>query len=149
MSKAVSKKHVDQTEFDRLARQVFTERDYVGEWLGYRVEEMKSDEILFAMDVKRKHLSLAGPMHGGVIAAFVDMSMGFALFPILAKKGKKCSTIEFKVNYFSPVREGETLYSRGKTKFLGKSHAVMEGHVFRKGDDKKDVAMAVGTYNIY
>ncbi len=128
---------------------VFSHPDNFGMLVGYRVDEITAGHARTSLTIEEKHISPSGMTHGGVLSTFVDFSMGAALFKAL-KKGERCSTIEFKINYISPVKLGETIYGEAKIKYQGKSHAVMECHVFRaKEEDKKDIAMALGTYNIY
>ncbi len=125
---------------------VFTHEDSFGKLVGYRIVEVSAGHSKTSLAIHEKHISPSGATHGGVISTFVDFTMGAALFKDL-KKGEQCSTIEFKINYLSPVKLGETIYGESKIKFRGKSHAVMECHVYRV--EGKDIAMAVGTYNIY
>lgn len=128
---------------------VFTHPDNFGMLVGYRVDEIEAGRARTSLEIEEKHISPSGATHGGVLSTFVDFSMGAALFKAL-KKGERCSTIEFKINYISPVKLGETIYGEAKIKYKGKSHSVMECHVFRPQEkDKKDIAMAIGTYNIY
>lgn len=126
-------------------KKIFDHPDNFGQVLGYDVEDFSEGHAKTSLKIDAHHLSPAGVTHGGVISAFVDFSMGAALFTRL-KKGERCSTIEFKINYLSPVKLGETIHCDAKIKFKGKSHAVIECHVFRV--EGKDVAFAVGTYNI-
>ncbi len=128
---------------------VFSHPDNFGMLVGYRVDEITTGHARTSLVIEEKHISPSGATHGGVISTFVDFSMGAALFKAL-KKGDRCSTIEFKINYISPVKLGETIFADAKIKYQGRSHAVMECHVFRaKEEAKKDIAMALGTYNIY
>ena len=58
-------------------------------------------------------------VHGAVMFALADAGMGAAVYATLAD-GELCATVEIKINYFKPVREGElvcvtTLVNRGKT----------------------------------
>ncbi|MFO1518705.1 MAG: PaaI family thioesterase [bacterium] len=130
-------------------KNVFHHPDNFGMLLGYEVQEISAGHARTAITIEEKHISPSGLTHGGVISAFVDFSMGAALFKALPK-GALCSTIEFKINYISPVKLGETIVGDAKIKSKGKSHAVIECHVFRpKEEDRKDVAVALGTYNIY
>lgn len=130
-------------------KNIFHHPDNFGKLLGYKVQEIEAGQARTSLTIKEKHLSPSGMTHGGVLSAFVDFSMGAALFQALPK-GHLCSTIEFKINYISPVRLGETIVGHAKIKYLGKSHAVIECHVFRpKEEARKDIAMALGTYNIY
>ena len=129
-----------------LIKKVFSHPDHFGELLGYQLVNFGEGEVRTSLQIDSKHLSPAGVTHGGVISAFVDFTMGAALFTKMGP-GLRCSTIEFKINYLSPVKLGENIFCDGKIKFLGKSHAVLECHVFR--DEGKDIAVAIGTYNIY
>jgi len=130
-------------------KNIFHYPDYFGKVLGYKVLDIEAGHARTSLAIKQKHISPSGMTHGGVLSAFVDFSMGAALFKALPK-GCFCSTIEFKINYISPVRLGETILGDARIKYLGKSHAVIECHVFRpKEEARKDIAMALGTYNIY
>lgn len=134
------------SKLDSLVQKVFSHPDNFGKLLGYDLVSFTDSSVRTSLKVEDRHLSPAGVTHGGVLSAFVDFSMGAALFTQL-KGGERTSTIEFKINYLSPVQLGETIYCDAKVKFKGKSHAVLECHVFR--EEGKDIAFAVGTYNIY
>lgn len=130
-------------------KNVFSHPDNFGRLLGYQVQEIEAGRARTSLTIEEKHLSPSGMTHGGVLSAFVDFSMGAALFRALPKD-HRCSTIEFKINYISSVKLGETIVAEAKIKFQGRSHAVMECHVFRpKEEARKDVAVSLGTYNIY
>ncbi|HKY63141.1 MAG TPA: PaaI family thioesterase [bacterium] len=134
------------SKLDALVQKVFSHPDNFGKLIGYDLESFTDTSVRTSLSIADRHLSPAGVTHGGVISAFVDFSMGAALFTQL-KSGERTSTIEFKINYLSPVKLGEKIHCDAKVKFKGKSHAVLECHVFR--EEGKDVAFAVGTYNIY
>ena len=128
---------------------IFSHPDSFGELVGYQVLEIEPGRARTTLAIEEKHISPSGVTHGGVLSTFVDFSMGAALFRALPK-GHRCSTIEFKMNYLSPVKLGETIVAEAKVKFQGKSHAVVECHVFRPQEEtRKDIAMALGTYNVY
>ncbi|MBI2336313.1 MAG: PaaI family thioesterase [Deltaproteobacteria bacterium] len=132
--------------YRQLVAAVFSHPDNFGELVGYEIVEAKENFAKTSLKIESKHISPAGMVHGGVISTFVDFSMGACLFSGL-KAGERCSTIEFKINYISTVKLNEIIYCDAKVKYRGKSHAVTEAHVYRhKG---KDIAMAMGTYNIY
>ncbi len=135
-------------ELKDVIAQIFSHPDRFGELLGYRVETAKPGEALVSLVMREDFQSPSGMVHGGVLSAFVDFAMGAAIFTKI-KKGQMCSTIEFKVNYLSPVKLGETVFALSKIKFYGKSHAVVDCHVFREHDERREIALALGTYNIY
>ena len=129
-----------------FVKQVFPHPDNFGRLLGYELVSFEDGSVRTSLTIEDKHISPSGVTHGGVISAFVDFTMGAALFTKLVDE-ERCSTIEFKINYLSPVRLGEKIFCDGRVKFKGRSHAVIECHVFR--EEGKDVAVAIGTYNIY
>ena len=96
------------------------------------------------LTVDEKHLNPNKVVHGAVILALADVGMGAAVHPTLAE-GELCATVEIKINYFKPVREGvlvctTTLVNRGKT--LANLDSVVHC-----GDML--VAKANGTYAIF
>ncbi len=134
------------SKLESLVQKVFSHPDNFGKLVGYDLESFTDTSVRTSLLIEDRHLSPAGVTHGGVISSFVDFSMGAALFTQL-QSGERTSTIEFKINYLSPIKLGEKIYCDAKVKFKGRSHAVLECHVFR--EEGKDVAFAVGTYNIY
>ena len=82
--------------------------------------------------------------HGAVAFALADTTMGGALYTTL-KTGEICSTIEIKINYFRPVREGEVLVRETQLVHRGRTTAVLESKI-TAGD--KLAAKALGTYAI-
>jgi acyl-CoA thioesterase len=122
--------------------------DVFGELLGYRVTHVapKKGMATTELKIRYEHLSPAGRVHGGVIAAFFDFACGAALFPLLKPKDF-CSTVELKVNYFRPLELKDHLVAKTQVIFKGKRLSVIHGYVYRKGE-KQPVAMATATYNI-
>lgn len=132
----------------RFGLENYQHRDHFGEWLGYQV--LKADTVRFEavtqLKLRADHLSPAGRVHGGVVAAFFDFSMGAAVFTTLKQKDF-CSTVEIKVNYFRPFNVGDCLEVRAKVMFRGNRLCVVQGECFVVGIEKV-VALAVGTFNI-
>lgn len=94
--------------------------------------------------IDEKHLNPNKVVHGAVIFALADIGMGAAVQPSLAE-GELCATVEIKINYFKPVREGDlicstVLINRGKT-LANLDASVYCGDVL--------VAKANGTYAIF
>jgi len=90
------------------------------------------------------HLNPNRVVHGAVIFALADIGMGSAVQPTLAE-GEICATVEIKINYFKPVREGElvcttTIVNRGK-RLANLDSVVYCGDLL--------VAKANGTYAIF
>jgi uncharacterized protein (TIGR00369 family) len=82
-----------------------------------------------------------GVLHGGVLYTLIDYSMGGAVTHSLPE-GEHCTTIEVKVNYLAPVREG-TLWVETNVVKQGRSLAFTESKVW--DHQARLVATASGT----
>ena len=82
-----------------------------------------------------------GVLHGGVVYTLIDYSMGGSLQPNLPE-GQFCTTIEVKVNYLAPVRQG-TLIAETEVVKEGRNVAFLECKV--KDEQGRLVATASGS----
>jgi acyl-CoA thioesterase len=61
-----------------------------------------------SLEVQQRHLQLAGVMHGGAIATLIDTAVAFAIVGA-SQPGARFTTVEMKVNYLNPIREGRVV----------------------------------------
>lgn len=122
--------------------------DQFGNWLGYQVIKIDSKAQTSEVEllIREDHLSSAGRVHGGVVAAFLDYACGAAVFSTLRKEDF-CSTVELKVNYLRPIDLGDRLVAKTQIVFRGKRLCVLHSLLFRN-KDKKPVSMATSTFHI-
>lgn len=86
-------------------------------------------------------------VHGGVIFTLADTAMSMALASLIPP-GTPFGTIEAKINYLLPVRDGELL-AEGKVVHLGGTTAVMEATVYNSSaDQRRAIAQVLGTFYI-
>jgi len=85
-----------------------------------------------------------GTVQGGFLAAMLDDAMGPALFTLL-DEGQHAPTLEMKVSFLRPAREG-TLIAEGRVVHRGGSVAFLEGTLATEGGDI--VATATATARI-
>ena len=113
------------------------------ELIDLKVAEQRAGFSRLALQVGPHHLNPHQVVHGAILYAMADTGMGAALYPTLAP-GEICATIEIKINYFKPVREGAL---RCETELVnrGKAVANLQSRVLQ-GDTL--VAMANGHYAI-
>lgn len=115
-----------------------------GKLLGIEMVERDASRSLCHVHVSPKHLNPHGVLHGGVMYSMADQGMGAAVYSVL-EEDESCATIEVKMVYLSPVRDGLVeCESRviNKTKRL----AVLESEVRNAG---RLVAKALGTFAIF
>ena len=91
-----------------------------------------------------RHFNPQGVAHGGLLYALADTAMGAALYSDLGD-GELCATIELKISYFAPVREGE-LRCTARVVNRGKRVAHLTATLL---DDKREVAQANGSFAIF
>lgn len=111
-------------------------RDYVNacpyyRHLGFRVETVDEGYARLLMPVGEQLYQFHGAVHGGAIYSLADAAVAVALLT-LAGPGEQVVTIEGKLNFLAPVREGELLaegriVQRGRRIALGESDVSLDG----------------------
>jgi uncharacterized protein (TIGR00369 family) len=114
------------------------------EYLGLRIVEATAGRAVGRIEVRPELLQAFGAVHGGVVAALVDHVLGAAIFPSVPK-GTWPATLEFKLNYLAPVRDG-VLEAVGEVIALRRRTAVVQVEVTNDG---KPVAVAQGTISLH
>ena len=139
-------KGIVQRPRDRMTH--YQHPDVFGDWVGYELTKVdwKKHEVETRLEIRRDHLSAAARVHGGVIAAFFDASLGAAVFTTM-EPTDLTSTVELKVNYLRPLELGDILKIRAKVVFRGKRLAVTRADLFRNSD-KSPVAIASATFYV-
>lgn len=91
----------------RLIREKF-ETNHFPRSLGIELDMIEEGRARLSLEVTQRHLQLAGVMHGGAIATLIDTAVAFAIVGA-SELGARFTTIEMKVNYLSPIREGRVV----------------------------------------
>ncbi|MFT5824291.1 MAG: hypothetical protein ACI8ZM_005557 [Crocinitomix sp.] len=134
--------------FRELLIKTYQQTNQFGKLLGIELTKFEEDGIEYRLEVKQEHLATPTTAHGGLIAGFMDGVLGLAALYVSSENSNLVSTVEFKINYISPVRVGDVLIGQGKTISAGKRIIVTEGKIFQ-ADSGKLVAIATGTFNAY
>ena len=101
--------------------------------------------VTIAVDRRLMHPQMI--VHGGVIFTLADTAMSMALISVFPM-GTTVSTIEAKINYLLPVREGD-LQAEATITHQGRSIAVTEATVYNiVNGERKAVAKVLGTFSI-
>ena len=104
--------------------------------LGAIVLEAKPGEVFTRFDARQEFLNPFGTIHGGFLAAMMDVILGQALSTRL-KPGKTFPTLELKISFIAPAKPGPLL-GQGRVVHLGNSIAFLEGRLF--DEDEKLIA---------
>jgi acyl-CoA thioesterase len=112
--------------------------------LGFEITEKGDGVCQAVLQITDEHRNPHGVVHGAVIYALVDTSMGGALVSVM-EESEICSTIEIKINYMRPALTGNI---HCVTSVINKTRrtGVMESDVY---DDKERLlAKSLGTFMI-
>lgn len=101
--------------FQRRIKGTFTES------LGMRLLELEPGYVRGELPVRDTLKQPYGFLHGGAIATFADSLVGTGTGRLLAP-GQTITTIEFKVNFMAPVKDGTV---RGEAKVLHRGRRTM------------------------
>lgn len=108
--------------------------------LGIEVTEVEPGRIVCTLPVRDELLSAVGMLHGGALSSLIDHTLSLAVYP-LVEPGAWVATLEFKVNYLRPTKEG-VLRAIGQVISLRKELAVVRVEVM---NGETLVAHAQGT----
>lgn len=110
--------------------------------LGIRPGESSDGVGTAYMTVEDKHRQRAGVVQGGILVALADYAFFRACRSVL-KEGEHAVTIELKLNFIAPARDGE-LIARSAIKSRGGRIIVGDMEIF--GPDRQLIATGIGTY---
>ena len=100
-------------------------------YLGIRFQELTAGRLVATMEVRDELITPMGAIHGGVMAGFVDHTLGCVLYPLM-KRGQWAATTEFKLNYLRAVKRG-MLTAESTVLAMGRRSAVVRVEVSNDG----------------
>jgi 1,4-dihydroxy-2-naphthoyl-CoA hydrolase len=100
-------------------------------YLGITFGEFTAGRLVATMEVRDELVTPMGAVHGGVMAGFVDHTLGCVLYPLM-KRGQWAATTEFKLNYLRAVKSG-TLTAESTVLAMGRRSAVVRVEVTNDG----------------
>lgn len=134
--------------FREVLIKIYQQTNQFGKYAGMELTKFESEGIAYRLEVKPEHLATPTTAHGGVIAGFMDGVLGLAALYVSSERAELVSTVEFKINFLTPVRLGNVLIGEGKVISAGKRIIVTDGLIYKEGSHEK-VAIATGTFNAY
>ncbi len=127
-------KEVEKAKEAKIIEDTF--RDY----LGIEVVEVGEFYAVLECRVRREYLNKLGTVHGGLIAALIDLAMGVAA----NWDGNVRFALHISVDFLSPGYEGETLRAVARKSGGGRRVVFLEVEVRSVGDEERVVARASG-----
>jgi uncharacterized protein (TIGR00369 family) len=120
-----------------------------GELLGMNFEIIDAGEVVYFLKINQSHLATPKAAHGGSIAALIDGALGVAALSAVCEENKVVSTIEFKLNYFSPALVNDEIVAKAKVEQKGKRILFCSCEVSCVNRNNIVIAKAMGTFNAY
>ncbi|MFX0035298.1 MAG: PaaI family thioesterase [Candidatus Hermodarchaeota archaeon] len=115
-----------------------------GDLIGLKFTNLSKGYSQCVLEVVEKLMNPHKTLHGGVLYSMADTGMGAALYSLL-EKGELCATVEVKITYFKPVREGNIVCDT-KVIHKGKSIGILESEIINDGTL---ISKAYGTFSIF
>ncbi len=116
------------------------------ELVGYTVDIVGPGRAHATLDVGPEHHNPNGVVHGAVLFALVDTSMGGATMSIL-DDGGFCASIEVHLRFLQPVN-GTRLVAETHVVRAGRRVVQLESKVFDGTGDATPVATATGSFAV-
>ncbi len=92
--------------------------------IGMEVDHVEEGLARCSLLCGAQHWNPFGTVHGGVLCDLADLAMGMAFFTTLGE-GEALATIELKINYFRPARDGK-LSAEAKVLHRGRTTGFVE-----------------------
>ena len=96
--------------------------------ISMKIKELEWGTSILEVELEEKHLQPFGYVHGGAIASVMDAATFWAVFPQV-KDGMGLTTVEIKVNFLAPVKEGK-LVAKGRCIKIGKTLALGDATIY-------------------
>ncbi|MFX1305111.1 MAG: PaaI family thioesterase [Promethearchaeota archaeon] len=118
--------------------------DPYADLIGFEFTKFEKGYSQCVLKVNENHFNPHQIVHGGVMYSMADTGMGAALVSLL-EKDELCATVEIKISYFKPVREGE-LICNTKVIHKGKTVGFLESEIM---NGEIVISRANGTFSIF
>ena len=115
-----------------------------GDLIGFEFTKFETGYSQCVLQINEKHFNPHNVVHGGVLYSMADTGMGAALYSLL-EKDELCATVEVKISYFKPVKEG-TVICDTKVIHKGKTMSALESEIM---NEENLIAKAYGTFSIF
>jgi uncharacterized protein (TIGR00369 family) len=99
--------------------------------IGFVLKEIAPGRAVFELKVDDRHHNPMGTLHGGILCDVADAAMGMAYGAMLGE-GESCTTVELKINFLRPVRQG-TITAIAQVLKAGATLAYIECDVKNNG----------------
>lgn len=126
------------------------QRFYAGAWtqtLGVEILNLGAGEAAIGLVVPSSLLQAQGVLQGGFLGVLADAATSTAVMTVLETPTQRLVTVEMKVSFLSPARQGDHLRAEGRVIQRSRRLAFTEAKVI--GPAGTMVALATATFLLY
>lgn len=127
--------------------QSYINQNRFGELLGMSFLIKSPGSIEYQLKVSENHLATPKAVHGGLISALLDATVGVGALTLVCEDDKVVSTVEMSVKFFEPALLHDELTATSELMKRGNRLIFMEGKVFNGNNTL--IAKASATLNAY
>lgn len=115
------------------------------QWMGVTATAVEEDRVVLSLPPNPDFVGnpFVPAVHGGIVAALIDLAGGAALF---ARLQFPTPTIDMRVDYLRPAIAGKALHAEARVKSLGKTVGFVDIDV--TDEDGRLVATGRCTYSV-
>ena len=103
--------------------------------------------VEYSLRINKTHLATPISVHGGLIAALLDATVGVGALSCVCEDGKVVSTIELSISYLEPIYDNDLLVATSELIKKGKRLIFMEAKIVNQNGLL--LAKATSTLNSY
>lgn len=118
------------------------EQRFVG-YLGCQVERHADGKVTATLEIRQQHLNKMGNVHGGVLAAILDIVMGATAHH--TRRDNTIVTTNLNVHYLSPPR-GDKLFATGEIIHQSSKTLTIQGTI--TSENGKISAHGTGSFRV-
>lgn len=108
---------------------------------------LKAGVVKYTLEIEQKHLATKQAVHGGLIAALMDATLGVGALSHTCNFDKVVSTVDMNVSFLNPVKLGDLLVAESNLLKAGSRIVFMEALIYNQ--EGLVVSKGSGTFNAY
>ncbi len=118
------------------------------QYLGMNLKVHEPGKITYTLELNENHSTTPDQVHGGVISAMMDAVLGLTALTLAVSNNNFCSTVEYKLNFLSTAKPGETIEGSAEIDFAGSTIICTSGTI-REQSSGRIIAKGMGTFQQY
>ena len=100
-----------------------------GKLIGVNFTVIAPGIVEYSLRINKTHLATPISVHGGLIAALLDATVGVGALSCVCEDGKVVSTIELSISYLEPAYDNDLLVATSELIKKGKRLIFMEAKI--------------------